>query len=43
MDEDNSDADEVNPDQVGERFDSDTTFEKIGPSSKTTFHISSRS
>jgi hypothetical protein len=44
MDEDNPDANEVNPDQVGERFGSDQTFvKKIGPSSKTTFHISSGS
>jgi hypothetical protein len=34
MDEDDSDAEEVYPDQVGEPFHSDPTFEQTGPSSK---------
>jgi hypothetical protein len=34
MDEDDSDANETHPDQVGERSDSDPTFGQSGPSSK---------
>jgi hypothetical protein len=37
VDEFNSDVDEVHPDQVGERTDSDPTFVQSGPSSKRLF------
>jgi hypothetical protein len=37
MDKDNSDADEVHPDQVGEQCNSDPAFEQSGPSSKLHF------
>lgn len=37
MGEGNSDDDEVLPDQVGERTDSDPTFVQSGPSSKRRF------
>ena len=34
MDEDDSDVNEIHPDQAGERSDSDPTFGQSGPSSK---------
>jgi hypothetical protein len=37
VDEDNSDVDEMHPDLVGERTDSDPTFVQSGPSSKRLF------